>query len=89
MHATLEARLRVRAPGLTPREALARVKTMQMVDICIPTVDGREIVLSRCTQPQAEQRMLLDQLCLRLPEHPPPRISAAQIALATQTPPAA
>jgi transposase len=86
LQVTLKARLRVRAAGLTPREALSQFKTMQMVDVCIPTADGRELVLSRYTQPQAEQRLLLDQLCLRLPEQPPPRITAAQLTLATQTP---
>jgi len=86
LQVTLKARLRVCAAGLTPREALAQFKTIQMVDVCVPTVDGRELVLSRYTQPQAEQRMLLDQLCLRLPEQPPPRITAAHLALATQTP---
>ena len=77
------------AAGLTPREALAQFKMMQMVDVCIPTSDGRELVLSRYTQPQVEQRMLLDQLCLRLPEQPPPRITAAQLPLSTQNPLAA
>lgn len=86
LQVTLKTRLRVRAAGLTPREALAQFKTIQMVDVCVPIVDGRELVLSRYTQPQAEQRMLLDQLCLRLPEQPPPRITTAQLALATQTP---
>ena len=63
----------------------AQLKTILMVDICVPTVDGRKLVLSRYTQPQAEQRMLLDQLCLRLPEQPPPRITATHLALAAQT----
>lgn len=86
LQTTLKARLKVRAAGLTPREALAQFKNMQMVDVCIPTLDGRELVLSRYTQPQAEQRMLLDQLGLRLPEQPPPRITATQLALATPIP---
>ena len=86
LQVTLKARLKVRAAGLTLREALAQFKTMQMVDVRIPTADGRELVLSRYTQPQAEQRMLLDQLGLRLPEQPPPRITTAQLALANQTP---
>lgn len=51
---------------------------MQMVDVHLPTADGRELTLSRCTQPEAEQRMLLDPLRLHLPGQPPPKITAAQ-----------
>ena len=89
LQVTLKARLRVRAAGLTPREALTQFKTMQMVDVCIPTSDGRKLVLSRYTQPQAEQRMLLAQLCLRLHEQPPPRITYAQLPITIQNPLAA
>ncbi len=79
LQVTLKARLRASAGGLTPREALAKFKTMQMVDVCLPTTDGRELVLSRYTQPEVEHRMLLDALRLALPEQPPPRISAQQL----------
>jgi hypothetical protein len=61
---------------------IAKFKTLQMVDVHVPTTDGRELILSRYTQPEAEHRMLLDQLQLSLPSQPPPKISAAQ---ATQT----
>lgn len=50
---------------------------MQMVDVHLPTTDGRELVLSRYTQPEADHKMLLDTLRLRLPEQPPPKIRAA------------
>ena len=43
-------------------EALDKFKTMQMVDVHIPTTDGRELLMSRYTQPEAEHRMLLDQM---------------------------
>ena len=52
---------------------------MQMVDVRIPTTDGRELVLSRYTQPEPEHRMLLDQLSLKLPEQPPPKVTAKQV----------
>ena len=48
-----------------------------MVDVHLPTTDGRQLVLSRYTQPEPEQQILLDQLRLELPPQPPPRISAA------------
>ena len=85
LQVTLKARLRPIAAGITPREVLAKFKTMQMVDVRIPTTDGRELVLLRYTQPEAEHRMLLEQLRLTLPEQPPPKITApeAQTVAAT------
>jgi transposase len=78
LQVTLKAKLRIVAGGTTPREVIAKFKTMQMVDVTLPTTDGRELTLSRYTQPEAEHRMLLDQLRLSLPSQPPPRITAAQ-----------
>jgi transposase len=79
LQVTLKANLRPLAGGLTPREVLAKFKTMQMVDVHIPTTDGRELLLSRYTQPEAEHRMLLQQLRLSLPEQPPPKITATRV----------
>jgi hypothetical protein len=79
LQVTLKANLRPLAGGLTPREVIAKFKTMQMVDVHIPTTDGRELLLSRYTQPEAEHRMLLQQMRLSLPEQPPPKISAIQV----------
>jgi len=64
--------------SITPREVIAKFKTIQMVDVCLPTTDGRELVLSRYTQPEPEHRLLMQRLQLRLPEQPPPKITAAQ-----------
>ena len=79
LQVTLKANLRPLAGGITPREVLAKFKTMQMVDVHIPTTDGRELLLSRYTQPEAEHRMLLQQLRLCLPEQPPPKITAMEV----------
>jgi hypothetical protein len=87
LQVTLKANLRQHAQGLTPRSVTEKFKAMQMVDVHLPTSDGRELVLSRYTQPEAEHRMLLDLLKLRLPEQPPPKISAAQVP--QRKPPAA
>jgi hypothetical protein len=57
---------------------------MQMVDVHLPTADGRELVLSRYTQPEPEHRALLDLLRLKLPEQPPPKITAKQIRRAAE-----
>jgi hypothetical protein len=53
-----------------------------MVDVLLPTTVGRELRLSRYTQPERELRMLLEQLRLTLPSQPPPKISAAQVRTA-------
>ena len=79
LQVTLKARLRTLAGGLTPRQALVKFKTMQMVDVVTPTTDGRELVLSRYTQPEAEHRVLLNPLRMTLPEQPPPKITAKQV----------
>ena len=47
-----------------------------MIDVHIPTVDGRWLILPRYTQPEAEARLVLDKLKLDLPAQPPPRITA-------------
>jgi hypothetical protein len=51
--------------------------TVQMVDVHIPTSDGRTLILSRYTQPQPDLQLLLARLKLQLPAQPPPRITAA------------
>ena len=75
LHVTLKARLRPLAPGLTPRSALEKFAAIQMVDVHLPTTDGRTLVLSRYTEPEPEQQLLLNRLQLGLPEQLPPRIS--------------
>jgi hypothetical protein len=84
LQVTLKAQLRPLARGITPREVVAKFKAMQMVDVHLPTTDGREIVLSRYTQPEADQRMLLDSLRLKLPEQPPPKIAAKKGRMAIE-----
>jgi len=83
---TLRARLRRSAPGLTAREALASLGAIQMVDVELPTTDGRVLILPRYTEPEAEQEMLLAKLGLRLPPQPPPRIRAEQLASVASQP---
>lgn len=78
LQVTLKARLRNLAPGLTPRAVLEKMTTLQMLDVHLPTTDGRELVLPRYTQPSAEVELLLCQLKLSLPHQPRPRISSAQ-----------
>ena len=78
LHVTLGRRLRDLAPGLTPRSVLEKLGAMQMLDVHLPTTDGREVILTRYTQPEPDQRLLLERLKLKLPEQLPPKITAAQ-----------
>jgi hypothetical protein len=79
LQVTLKQRLRSLAPGLTPRSVLEKMAAMQMVDVELPTTDGRTVLLSRYTEPETDQAILLQQLKLSLPAQPPPRIAAAKI----------
>jgi hypothetical protein len=72
---TLKQRLRPLAPGLTPRAVMEKLSAIQMVDIRLPTTDGRHIVLSRYTQPDRQQQFLLQNLKLTLPPQPLPKIT--------------
>ena len=71
------ARLKALAPGLTPRTALEKLAGLQMVDVYLPTTDGRQLLLRRYTEPDADQRLLLAQLKLQLPKQPPPKIAVS------------
>jgi hypothetical protein len=81
--ATLRQRLRVHAPGLTPRAVLEKLATIQLLDVWLPTTDGRWLVMPRYTEPEEEHEMLLERLHLTLPAQPPPRIYADQLCAAT------
>ena len=76
LQVTLKHRLRALAPGLTPRAVLEKFAAMQMVDVHLPTTDGRYLILPRYTQPDPDQRLLLSQMKLALPKQPRPMITA-------------
>jgi transposase len=57
------------AQPMTPMKAIALLSTLQSADIVLPTTDGREIRLRRITEPTPEQKLLLRQLGISLPEH--------------------
>ena len=67
------------APGLTPRSVLEKFAAMQMIDVHLPTTDGRELVLTRYTEPELELSLLLEKLKLELPAQPPPKITAGPV----------
>lgn len=72
---TLRAMEREHAPGLTPRQIIANLKTIKMVDVVMPTTDGRVVTLPRYVEPKTDVALLLDRLGLTLPGQPPPKIS--------------
>jgi hypothetical protein len=47
MQITLARRLHALAPGLAARSALEKFATARMIDVHLPTTDGREILLTR------------------------------------------
>ena len=77
LHVTLRARLKPLASGLTARAVLDKFAAIQMLDVRFPTTDGRTLILSRHTELNADQKLLVRQLKLELPPQPPPRITAA------------
>src|SRR5271155_4620670 len=74
---TLTRRLHSVAPGLSARSAIEKFAAVQMIDVHVPTTDGRELVLTRYTQPEPELQLLINQLKLQLPPQPPPKITTA------------
>jgi hypothetical protein len=67
----------------TPKgSVLDKFAAVQMLDVHIPTTDGRELVLTRYTEPERELKLLLERLNLELPAQPPPKITAAQAEVA-------
>ena len=83
LHVCLRQRLRAVAGGLTPRAVLEKFCAVQMVDVHLPTTDGRTVILTRHTQPEKELQLLLAQLKLTLPAQPPPKITVATVPSAT------
>jgi hypothetical protein len=69
-----------RSPHGPPREGvLEKFAALQLIDIEIPTTDGRQIMLTRHSEPEAELKLLLNKLKLELPAQSSPKIAAAAI----------
>jgi transposase len=71
---TLRQRLKALAGGLMPRVVFEKLATLQLLDVRVPTTDGRELLLVRRTEPDRDVALLLARLNLALPPQPPPRI---------------
>lgn len=81
LQVTLKRRLLIHAPGLTPTAVLEKLASVQMIDVWVPTTDGRWLILPRYTQPETDMTMLLAKLHLDLPTQPPPRITTNRSTL--------
>lgn len=79
LQVTLKNKLQIHAPGLTPTAVLEKLATIQMIDVWIPTCDGRWLVLPRYTQPAKDLQLLMEKLQMALPAQPPPRITSAAL----------
>ncbi len=76
LNVTLKQKLKLLAPGLTPRAVIEKFKKIQMLDVHLPTTDGKQLVLTRYTQPEKEHMMLIKQMNLNLPKQPLPIITS-------------
>jgi transposase len=85
LHVTLRRLAKAYTPGLTPRSIIEQMKVIQMIDVHIPTTDGRELKMSRYTKPDKAQQLLLTKLKINLPPQPPPEISSGLKASVVKT----
>ena len=76
---TLRQKLRFHAPGLTATEVFDKLGTIMMIDVRIPTADGRMLEMRRYSQPEIEHRIILDKLKMNLPKQPPPKVYSHQL----------
>lgn len=80
LQVTLKNRLMIHAPGLTPASVFDKLSSIQMVEVWIPLLDGRWLVLPRHTQPEADVQAIMEQIRMTLPPQPPPRIKSSQLS---------
>ncbi len=74
LQVTRKHRLLLHAPGLTPTAVLEKLAEIKRIDVWIPTVDQRWLILPRYTQPSPDTKLLIEKPRLELPNQPPPRL---------------
>jgi hypothetical protein len=67
LQVTLKVKLKALASGLTPRPVLEEFAGVPMFDAHLPSTDGRELALTRYTEPEQELQLLLMRMKLTLP----------------------
>jgi len=63
-------------PGVDADGGAGKVGRLKMIDVWIPTVDQRWLILPRYTQPSPDTKLLIEKLKWQLPSQPPPRLVA-------------
>ena len=76
---TLRQKLRGCADGLTAQDVLDKLGSIMMMDVRIPTADGRMLEMRRYSQPEQEHQIIVDKLRMTLPKQPPPKIYSRQL----------
>ena len=79
LQATLRQKLRNDASGLTSQAVLETLSRIQLLNVSIPTQDGRTLQMQRYTEPELEHKLILEKLNLTLPPQSPPKIYSDQI----------
>ncbi|OQZ04268.1 MAG: hypothetical protein B6D34_04650 [Candidatus Brocadia sp. UTAMX1] len=59
LHTMLRNLVRRRAAGLISEAILEKMSNIQMIDVHLPTTDGRHIVMSHYTQTEKDVSLLL------------------------------
>ena len=79
LQVTLKQQTKALAPGLTPRAVIEKMASIQMIDVHLPTTDGRHVILSRYTEPEKDHQLLLQRLKLQLPAQSKPKITTKDL----------
>jgi len=79
LQATLRQKCRNSASGLTSQAVLETLSRIEMLDVSIPTQDGRTLQMQRYTEPEMEHQLILEKLNLNLPPQSPPKIYSDQV----------
>jgi len=79
LQATLRQKLRSDASGLTSQAVLETLSRIQLLNVSIPTRDGRTLRMQRYTQAEVEHKLILEKLNLTLPPQAPPKIYSDQV----------
>lgn len=79
LQATLRQKLRNSASGLTSQAVLETLSRIQMLDVSIPTQDGRTLKMQRYTEAELEHKLIFEKLNLTLPPQAPPKIYSEQL----------
>ena len=75
----LKQKLKMVAESITPARALESLRSIFMVEVWFRLRDGRHLCLSRITEPEKQQALLLHHLGWNLPDQPPPRVYSHQL----------